>query len=243
MTGSLPALLLRSHPQWKVAVKNLRDLNRAHGKEAQTRSLNYAAEYENSRGAMVVDVVASRQRRYTTRVRNIVADWKSRNAEHTIAWLANHPLQREKYGLSENEVTTISDVAERLRAFAAQEGLTAADQEDELCRVWDDRFGAFEHAPKLDPIVGSVKGIGLALFAYARMRSGADAIKPDTRVVKALRSLGFSIPDDPHAVLLVARAAADEIGISRLVLDQLLWWLDNEDVPVTSRQNSTKGQE
>ena len=60
------------------------------------------------------------------------------------------------------------------------------------------------------------------------MRSGADAIKPDVRVKKGLLSLGFSVPDDEHAVLLVATAAAEEIGMSRLVLDQLLWWMDND---------------
>lgn len=155
--------------------------------------------------------VASRQRRYSTRVRKIVGDWKARNDEHTIAWLADHPVERELYGLSENEVTTIHEVANRLRSFA----------------------------PRLDPVVGSVKGIGLALFAYARMRSGADAIKPDIRVIRAMRSLGFSVPKDDHAVLLIARAAADEIGVSRLVLDQLLWCLDNDEVRDNSGQTSS----
>ena len=112
---------------------------------------------------MVVDVVASRQRRNTSRVTGIVSDWKAQNAEHTIAWLADHRLKHQKYGLSESEVDTIHEVASRLCAFASQEGLTTADQEDHLCRVWADRYGAFEHAPKLDPVVGSVKGIGLAL--------------------------------------------------------------------------------
>ena len=142
--------------------------------------------------------------------------------------LAPEPGERQRYGLSDREVDTIHEVANRLRAFAAQERLTTAEQEDRLCRAWADRYGAFEHAPMLDPVVGSVKGIGLALFAYARMRSGADAIKPDVRVKKGLRSLGFSVPDDEHAVLLVATAAAEDIGMSRLVLDQLLWWLDND---------------
>lgn len=173
---------------------------------------------------MIVDVVASRQRRYQTRVMQIVSDWKNANAEHTIAWLADHRLHREDYGLSESEVDTIQEVAKRLCSFAAQEGLPAPGQEDQVCRLWADRYGPFEHAPKLDPVVGSVKGIGLALFAYARMRSGSDAIKPDVRVKKGLRSLGFAVPDDDHAMLLIAKAAADEVGVSRLVLDQLLWW-------------------
>ncbi|BBY92309.1 hypothetical protein MGALJ_19780 [Mycobacterium gallinarum] len=231
--------LLRSDPQWRHAVANLRDLKRDHGAHAETRAQNYAAEYDNARGAMIVDVVASRQRRYSTRVRKIVADWKARNAEHTIAWLATQPLQRELYGLSDGEVTTIHEVANQLCAFVSREGITAREEEDRLCRIWADRYGAIEHAPRLDPVVGSVKGIGLALFAYARMRSGADAIKPDIRVVRAMRSLGFLVPKDEHAVLLITRAAAEEIGMSRLVLDQLLWWRDNDDVPGISGQIST----
>jgi hypothetical protein len=152
--------LLRSDPQWSHAVTNLRDLKRDHVAEAQTRALNYAAEYNNARGAMIVDVVASRQRRYTTRVRKIVADWKSHNTEQTIAWLANRPLQRELYGLSDNEVTTIHDVANRLCASAAQEELTATDEEDQICRAWADRYGAFEHAP--GSILSSVRSRGSA---------------------------------------------------------------------------------
>ena len=158
---------------------------------------SYAAAYDGARGAMIVDVVASRQRRYTSRVTGIVSDWKVQNAEHTIAWLADHRLEHQRYGLSDGEVDTIHEVANRLRAFAAQEGLTTAEQEDRLCRVWADGCGASGTAPKLDPVIGSVKGIGLALFAYARMRSGADvSIKPDVRVKKGLRSLGFSVPDE-----------------------------------------------
>lgn len=217
--------LFRSSPDWRGAVERLLDLEREHGEEARTRALNYAAVYSGARGAMIVDVVASRQRRYQTRVMQIVSDWKNANAEHTIAWLADHRLERDRYGLSDNEVDTIQEVAKRLCSFAAQEGLTAPVQEDQVCRLWADRYGPFEHAPKLDPVVGSVKGIGLALFAYARMRSGSDAIKPDVRVKKGLRSLGFTVPDDDHAMLLIAKAAADEVGVSRLVLDQLLWWL------------------
>jgi hypothetical protein len=56
------------------------------------------------------------------------------------------------------------------------------------------------------------------------MRSGADALKPDFRVRQSLNRLGFQVPDDEHATLIVAHAAASELAVSRLVLDQLLWW-------------------
>ena len=42
-------------------------------------------------------------------------------------------------------------------------------------------------------------------------------------MVCALR-LGFRVQGDGHALLVVCGAAAAELGISKLVLDQLLWW-------------------
>jgi hypothetical protein len=70
-----------------------------------------------------------------------------------------------------------------------------------------------------------VSGLGRpALFAYLRMRAGADALKPDQRVHAAFRTLGYKAPNDPHAMLMVARGAAEEVGIGLLVLDQLLWF-------------------
>lgn len=78
-----------------------------------------------------------------------------------------------------------------------------------------------EHAPGPDPIAGSVNGTGSALFADLRMRSGADAIKPDLRMSPSLRKLGFQVPAGEHAILVVAHAA-DEASTSLLVLDQLL---------------------
>jgi hypothetical protein len=67
---------------------------------------------------------------------------------------------------------------------------------------WAQGVAGLEHAPGLDPVVGSVTGIGPALFAYLRMRSGANALKPDLRVARALRKLGFYVPVGEHAILL-----------------------------------------
>jgi hypothetical protein len=49
-------------------------------------------------------------------------------------------------------------------------------------------------------------------------------LKPDLRIARALRKLDFHVPADEYAILVAARAAADEAAISLLVLDQLLWW-------------------
>ncbi len=90
--------LFHSDPGWGCAVENLRGLESEHGEEAQARALGYAAAYDGARGAMIVDVVASRQRRYKSRVTGIVSDWKAQNAEHTMAWLADHRLEHQRYG-------------------------------------------------------------------------------------------------------------------------------------------------
>jgi hypothetical protein len=77
--------------------------------------------------------------------------------------------------------------------------------------------------------------LGTALFAYLRMRSGANALKPDLRVARALRKLGFYVPVGEHAIRVVAHAAADKTGISLLALDQLLWWLTLSGKPPNDR--------
>lgn len=161
---------------------------------------------------MIVDVVASRQRNYRSRVKAIVANWEATNQQHSIQWLAEHPLDATRFGLSEAEVVTIFEVARKLRAFTLNEGLLGPDGEDSACGMWARGCGEFEHAPRLDPVIGCVKGIGLALFAFMRMRSGADVIKPDIRVKKAMVSLGFVVSNDDHARLVLAKAAAQEIG-------------------------------
>ncbi len=226
MTPDIVKLMRETDPNWVSAIGNLHALKTSHGARAEGDAAGYVAVYEGCRGAMIVDVVSSRQRKYLTRVQKMVADWKAANAEHTIAALAENRLDAAQFGLAESEIETIATVAQRFRTFAAAEGLADPADEDRLCRRWADRFAPFEHAPALDPVVGSVKGIGPALWSYMRMRSGADAIKVDVRVKKSLRRLEFAVPADDHAVLIIAKAAAEEVGVSRLVLDQLLWAME-----------------
>jgi hypothetical protein len=170
---------------------------------------------------MVVDVVLSRQRLYQDRVLPVVARWEADSEAQSLHWLARHDLDQKRYGLRTGESATIAGLARNMVAFVDGLGLS----EDEGCLRWAQGVAGLEHAPGLDPVVGSVTGIGPALFAYLHMRSGADALKPDLRVARALRKLGFPVPAGEHAILVVAHAAADEAAIGLLVLDQLLWWL------------------
>jgi hypothetical protein len=41
--------------------------------------------------------------------------------------------------------------------------------------------------------------------------------------VSALRELGFDVPGGGHAVTVLAQAAANQVGLDLLSLDQLLW--------------------
>lgn len=216
--------LLRQDPSWGPAIARLEDLKRTGSEQARASAEEYVGVYAGRRGAMILDVVASRQRSYKSRVRPMVAAWLDTNRHHTIAALTANPIDAAQFGLSEAEVQTIATVAEHFREFATAEGLTASADEDRLCRLWADRYEPFEYAPRLDPVVGCVKGIGPALWSYMRMRSGADTLKVDVRVRKALKNLGFSVPSNSdHAVLIIAKSAAQEVGVSLLVLDQLLW--------------------
>jgi hypothetical protein len=171
---------------------------------------------------MVVDVVASRRRPYLSKVRRIVDGWRAQAVQPTLAWLAANPPDAARLGLTANEPETMRQVAENLGAFARGRGL----DEDEGCYAWAEGVDGLEHAHRLDPVVGSVPGIGPALFAYMRMRCGRSAIKPDVRVGRELRRLGFEVPADEHAILIVAKAAAVELGVDLLTLDQLLWWAE-----------------
>ena len=214
--------VLRRRPEWESAVSKLRDLLAQHGDEARQRAGDYGQIYQGRRGSMVLDVVTSRQRRYQSRVLPLVSRWEADNGEHSLRWLSRHEPASGRYGLRPGEPRTIATVAQNLAVFADDLGVS----EDEACKQWADDVAGLEHAPGLDPVAGAVPGIGPALFAYLRMRSGSDAIKPDLRVAKGLRQLGFHVPSGEHAILVVAHAAAAEVGIGLLILDQLLWWLD-----------------
>ena len=153
----------------------------------------------------------------------LVARWERDNKAHSLRWLAAHEPDQKSYGLRTGESATAAALARNLVTFADTNG--QGDDEDKGCLQWAQEVAGLEHAPGLDPVAGSVAGIGPALFAYLCMRSGADTLKPDLRVARALRKLGFQVPADGHAILVVAHAAAAEANISLLVLDQLLWGL------------------
>jgi hypothetical protein len=213
---------LRNRPQWPTAMEQLRQLYARGGAAAQGKAARYGQTYADQRGAMVVDVVASRQRNYLAKVHGIVSGWLEEAREPTLAWLAANRPDRARLGLMASEPETMRQVAENLVAFAQSRGL----DEERGCYLWAQEVDGLEHAHGLDPVVGAVSGIGPALFALMRMHCGGNAIKPDTRVRRELGRLGFEVPAGEHAILVVAEAAAADLGVDVLVLDQLLWWAE-----------------
>lgn len=202
---------------WPSAVGNLRRVLDLHRFEAENKADGFGNFYEGRRAAMVFDVVASSQRSYEGRVLPMVRRYES--TAPTIDSLAlDGPGQG--HGLRAREPATMRGVAAGLQRFALDHGL----ETETAVRTWAIDVEKLSSAPVLDPYVGAVSGIGPALFAYLRMRCGADALKPDGRVHAAMVHLGFEIPRDSHAILLVADAAAAELETTKLVLDQLLWW-------------------
>jgi hypothetical protein len=214
--------VLRDRPEWPTAVARLRQLYAQSGAAAEEAAARYGQKYAGQRGAMVVDVVASRQRNYLSKVQRIVNRWRDEAREPTLAWLAANAPDGARLGLMASEPETMRQVAGNLVAFAQSRGL----DEEEGCYLWAEEVDGLEHAHGLDPVVGGVSGIGPALFALMRMHCGGNAIKPDLRVRRELRRLGFEVPSGEHAILVVAEAAAADLGVDVLVLDQLLWWAE-----------------
>jgi hypothetical protein len=179
----------------------------------------YGRVYEGRRASMVVDVIASRQRRYETRVLRMVAEFETRWAGSGLGQLAtaSHVMD----GLRKGEGETIVKVAAALHQYGQDHGI---GDDDATCAAWAEASSQLVLSHRLDPYVGSVKGIGPALFCYLRMRCGADGLKPDLRVRRAFAELGLEPPQGEAALLVLGQALANELQISLVELDQLLWW-------------------
>ena len=214
--------VLDSRDGWDSAVSKLESLLATNGTEASTKASNYASTYKGRRPAMVFDVVASRQRQYEARVLPMVARFEESPAASSLAALAKTDVSPVA-GLRRGEWETIRKVAAGLTAFGTSAGITS---EDQICLRWALATEELRFAHRLDPFVGAVSGIGPALFAYARMRSGARALKPDLRLKNALKALGLEPPAGEIALLVICEELARAVEVDNLVFDQLLWGLN-----------------
>ena len=214
--------VLGDRKSWAQSMHALQELFETHGVEAKEEAKKISKRYEGARALSVVDVVASRQRQYISRVIPMVDKYRNSREDHGLNQLrTKSPTDILQLRTSQDEGGVMQRVAAGLLEFGEKYGL---ESDDSICEQWAKWVEPVVFAPKLDPYVGSIKGIGPALFAYLRIFCGADALKPDVQTRKMFDELGFNVPDGDNALLLSAKAAAEELGTSMVVLDQLLWW-------------------
>lgn len=189
------------------------------------RATEMGKSYVGHRGTMVVDVIGSRQRKYTSYVKPKIIQRYANERDGSLKDLAANPPTFLR--LRKDEVPGMSRVAQVLLDYGKKAKLS---DEEEICSRWallpsiHDSGGA--HAAVQNVI--DVKGIGPALLEYLRMLCGADTIKVDVRVLKQLSEAGVPVGLFKDAgIYEVCRAVAKELNISLVELDSLLWLNDD----------------
>jgi hypothetical protein len=199
-------------PNWDVAVSAVRDCLRRNP-NLSLKAREYGGIYRGKRGLMVVDVVASRQRKYDTYVvPKILPLYESKASNLSLLSLSSK--SPKWLPLREGEADTMKLLAEALIDFGESKELT---DEEQIVKVWAEDEAASQE-------VLDIKGIGPALLQYLRMRSGADSLKVDVRVIEELSGLG--IPAHwftSDGLLELCKEIAREARCSLLELDQVLW--------------------
>ena len=115
---------------------------------AQKLAATYARRYNNRRGAMVVDVVASAARNYD-RVEQTIVPGFERLAHNkpTLESLAKSgSAQLKTLGLRANEPNTMIEVAKGLMRFGSERNITG---DDAICRAWGEYAEEWRRTPKL----------------------------------------------------------------------------------------------
>ena len=169
--------------------------------------------YIGKRGLMVVDVVASRQRKYDEYVKpKLLPTYVAKATDLSLSTLSNNAPTWMK--LRDGEALVMKKVAEEILTYSK---LGNVSDEDELCRVWaDDKIYSSR--------VLEIKGIGPALYQYLRMLCGADSLKSDLRVKRGLKKLGLPVEwFTDEGVLALCEMLAREVGCSLVELDQCLY--------------------
>ena len=176
-------------------------------------------QYIGKRGLMVVDVVASRQRKYDEYVKpKLLPTYVAKATDLSLSTLSKNAPTWMK--LREGEALIMKKVAQEILKYSK---LSNVADEDNLCRVWaDDKVNSSK--------ILEIKGIGPALYQYLRMLCGADSLKSDLRVKRGLKKLGLPVEwfsDD--GVLALCEMLASEVGCSLVELDQCLYKVVGND--------------
>lgn len=177
------------------------------------KALEYGNVYAGQRGLMVVDVVASRQRRYETYVVPKILPLYQLKARD-LSLLSLSIKSPRWLPLRDGEADTMKLLAKTLLSYGKSLGFM---DDETIVRRWAGDEVAFQE-------VLAIKGIGPALLQYLRMRSGADSLKVDVRVVEELKKLGLPVHwFTPEGLLELCKEIAAEANCTLLELDQVLW--------------------
>ncbi len=181
--------------------------------EVKTAAERLPKAYVGKRGLMVVDVVASRQRKYNEYVKpKLLPTYVAEASDLSLSTLAQKAPTWMK--LRDGEALVMKKVAGQIIGYLK---ISQASNEDDLCKMWaDDKLASSK--------VLEIKGIGPALYQYLRMLCGADSLKSDLRVKRGLKKLGLPVEwftDD--GVLALCELLAEEVQCTLVELDQCLY--------------------
>jgi hypothetical protein len=118
---------------------------------------------------------------------------------------------------------TISAVAGGLARYGDAHGLS----EENAATAWGRATAGLDLVPHLDPYIGRMDGIGVALFYIHAHALRCRYARARCAVAHVLTSLGFDVGrGETTSVLVTATYAARAIGARLIELDQLLWYAE-----------------
>lgn len=214
LSGSTAFMLemLKTLPTWNSSVASLtRMIEKGNSRESAAEIQKL---YVDKRGTMVVDVIASRRRRYESQVRDRILPEYARNAKDASlkALSEDEPTYLR---LRNGESRAMSNLATFLLTFS-----DGGDDEDTVANFAkrSDDWGVRHEAL-------AIKGVGPVLYEYLRLLSGVDTLKPDSRVRHSLYTLGFPVHwFSDEGVLQLCMQLAAAANCSLVELDQALWF-------------------
>jgi hypothetical protein len=208
--GSFIPEMLRVLPIWPHLIDWVKR-NLASG-SAIAQATELQRRYRHRRGLMVLDVVASRQRRYESHVvPHYLNKYESEVEDLGLEALKSNSLNFLK--LRQGEAETMKSLAAYLLSF---------DGEGDEKKVANFAKRSLDSSVRASAI--SINGIGEVLYEYLKILSGADSIKIDSRVRQSLGTLGIPESDFSDSGLFkICLEIARESNCRLVDLDQLLW--------------------
>lgn len=202
-------------PNWDEAVAVIQQALRTNP-GIRLKASKVGSNYQGRRGLMVVDCVASRQRKYKEYVvPKLLPQYEAKAMDLSLKSLASK--SPSWLPLRSGEAMTMKKVAKQLLQYGESVGLR---DEEEICVTWAADSRATEELVQ-------IKGIGPALLQYLRMLCGADSLKVDIRVIENLAKTGLPVNwFTPDGVLELCKELAKEANCSLIELDQVLWHIE-----------------